>query len=666
VWRLLDRLVLGLWRSGPLFFLIGVSPGLTLWYALKKRGAGLSVSNLSSAERHSVLAWMAVSLLLGVAAAGATFAAQRRREPELELAGAIARFNRAALAVLALPLIAALASPGIETSMPILTTLLITVLAAISATVVYRLLSLPRFASFEEPFQPAARPWAARVVLGAALLGYAALISAYAVIDHHNLGTAYYDLGLYDNILWNTLHGNFLGTTLAKGGDHTSAHFDPILGLVSLPYALYPRAEFLLVFQTLWLCSGALAVWALAKEHLVNEWLAVLCAVVFLLYPALHGVNLFDFHSLALIVPLLVWAIYLLDAGRLRLYWPVLALLLLCREDVSLLACFIGVYAILSGHTRSGVATILISLTYLALVKNFGMHDSSLLMAKSDKTHSYVFYFEEMIPYPEEGARGLVVTALTNPLYTLKVFFKPERVLFFLRLIVPLLALPLLARKKRVLMIYGLAFLGLASRNAVFSLYFQYSSVFFPLLFAALPDGLRRVVDSPTLPAAYGLRRAPLAWALAAGVLVATTGMSFKYGGIVPNAAFRAGWTPLQRFPDPKSRERHQWVRKMIDRIGPDAPVASTDILGAQLTNRRGIYRYPELGDARYLFVMPREFGKIGRAQYSAMLREKKLRLIEKKHGIELYEILGYPKDVAPADADWRLLTQPPEAGSAP
>ena len=46
------------------------------------------------------------------------------------------------------------------------------------------------------------------------------------------------------------------------------------------------------------------------------------------------------------------------------------------------------------------------------------------------------------------------------------------------------------AMRGRVMALYGLLFLGLATRKYVFDLHFQYSSVLFPVLWAAVPDGI--------------------------------------------------------------------------------------------------------------------------------------------------------------------------------
>ena len=59
---------------------------------------------------------------------------------------------------------------------------------------------------------------------------------------------------------------------------------------------LSPRAETLLVLQSVWLATGVAPLYLLGKKRLGNPWFGVLLAATYVLYPALHGANLFDFH----------------------------------------------------------------------------------------------------------------------------------------------------------------------------------------------------------------------------------------------------------------------------------------------------------------------------------------------------------------------------------
>jgi uncharacterized membrane protein len=633
--RAIEGMFRGMWEWGVLFCLIAVALGLALWPLTDVDSIHYIVKNdLSVVQRSKALLAVAISAVVTTVGYLLVWLRARRREPGLGVAESFRRTNHYAFVMLALPMMTALGVVRIETKHPVFTAFLSVMITGLVMLFLYRVFKR-KLDPGHEPFQPARSPRAALAFFVAALLGYAALMTYYALIDHHNLGTAIYDLGIYDNLVWQTAHGFFLDCSLIKGGNHVSAHFDPIIALIALVYRLYMHAETLLVLQTLWLASGAIPVYLLAKRRLSNEWFAAILGLIYLLYPALHGVNMFDFHSLAFVVPSAMWAVYLLDTGGFKRYWLVIALMLITREDISLLNCFVGAYAIMIGRTRTGLVTVAVSMVYLVLVKMYAMADSGLLMS-ADKAYSYVYYYAEMIPHKAEGTRGLAISALTNPLYALLVSFKEEKLLFFLHLLLPLLCLPFAAGKKLILSVYGLLFIGLASRSHVFSLHFQYSALLFPMLFAAVPDGLRRVTDGPRIRA-LGIERAPLAWTLLFGMLTASLVTTVKYGVIIPNASFKTGWNRLVRVPTPEMRERHAWVEEIAATIEPGAAVSMTSAVGPHLSNRRKAYHWPTINDADYLVLTVENFKKDDERRLKRIRDKKQFRLVKEAHGIALY-----------------------------
>lgn len=634
--RAVEALFRGAWEWGLVYGLIAISLGLALWPLTDIDAVRYIVKNdLSVPQRYQVLLAVTISTVVTTVTYLLVWLRARRKEPGLGVGESFRRTNRWAYIAMLAPMITALAVVRIETKHPNFTGFLLVLFTVMAMTFIYKV--LPRWLPPDyEPFKPAARPKLAFGVFVAVLLGYTGLIGAYTLIDHRNLGTAIYDLGIYDNLVWQTAHGNFLDCTLIKGGNHISAHFDPILAVIAVIYRVYQHAETLLVLQTVWLASGMIPLYLLTRRRLKNEWFAALLALVYAMYPALHGVNMFDFHSLAFIVPNVMWAVYLLDTGGFKRYWLVLAMLLITREDISLLSCFIGAYAILTGRTRTGLLTILVSVTYLVLVKMFAMADSSLLMA-SKSSYSYVYYYDDMIPHSKEGVRGLVITTLVNPLYAIQVAFKEEKLIFFLHLFLPLLCLPFASGRKLILSVYGLIFIGLASRKHVFSLHFQYSALLFPALFVSIPDGFARVVDSRRLRA-LGLERGRLAWTLMLGMLTATTVTTVKYGVIFPNASFKSGWNRLVRVPSQDMVDRYARVQELVARVGPDAAVSLTSEVGPHFSNRRKAYHWPTVNDADYLVLGTRNFKKDDEKKIKRLRDRKQFRLVDEAEGIALYE----------------------------
>jgi uncharacterized membrane protein len=161
-------------------------------------------------------------------------------------------------------------------------------------------------------------------------------------------------------------------------------------------------------------------------------------AGAYLLHPALHGINMYEFHSLSLVVPLLFWVAYLLERQRIVGYWLVLALILATREDMALLACCIGVYAAVAAkRPLTGLSTIAIALLYVFAVKYFVMPDPGVFMSGKGGSYSYAEFYAGMIPEKGGGAIDLLLTLVTNPIYSLRVALAEGKLLFFLQIMVP-------------------------------------------------------------------------------------------------------------------------------------------------------------------------------------------------------------------------------------
>jgi len=479
------------------------------------------------------------------------------------------------------------------------------------------------------------------VVLGLAMTAYAAGFSWLALIQHWGISTDVYDLGIYDNLFWHSIHGTPLGSSFVKSGSHVSAHVDPLLVLLSPLYLLFPRAEFLLVFQSIWLALGAIPLFWLARRSLGSPWLALALACVYLLYPALHGANLYDFHSLTLAAPLLVLAIATIEAGRPKAYAVALALLLLTREDMALLACFVGLYAIGTKRGRLGAITIAVSLAYFAALKLFVMPDAGLLMEDSKEAYGYAYYYKDLIPDRSEGALGLVISLLVNPIFTLVHVFTQEKILLALRLFLPLLFLPFFARGK-VVLAYGLAFIFLSSRGPVHSLHFQYSVVLFPLAMAIAPRALAALPERRWF-ASIGLEPHRTIRALTLGCLAATAVITAKYGAILPNESFRGGFHKLVRSLTPGQMATYEWVRETVALIPKGASVAATGKLGPHVSNRRAAFVFP--ADADYAFVDRSKLDARGRKKLEELKNERGYRKLAERGTMALW---GPPEENPP------------------
>jgi uncharacterized membrane protein len=127
--------------------------------------------------------------------------------------------------------------------------------------------------------------------------------------------TSAFDLGDYDQAMWNAAHGRGLAlTTLPSISlNRLGLHVEPILFLLVPLYWIWPSPLTLLWLQTLALGLAAWPLYLLAQRRLGSEWSAVVIVLAYLLLPATQAVNLFDFHAVALSPLFMLAAIYFLD-----------------------------------------------------------------------------------------------------------------------------------------------------------------------------------------------------------------------------------------------------------------------------------------------------------------------------------------------------------------
>ena len=132
-----------------------------------------------------------------------------------------------------------------------------------------------------------------------------------AILRHASFNSTSFDLGIYDQVVWNTLHGRvFFYTTTGQPLLHLSNHFDPILLLVAPFYLIYSGPEMLLFLQAAAIGLGGLPVFWLAREKLESDLAGISLLLAYLLFPTLEVVTLWDFHPPGLSTGFLMYAFY--------------------------------------------------------------------------------------------------------------------------------------------------------------------------------------------------------------------------------------------------------------------------------------------------------------------------------------------------------------------
>ncbi|MCS7001904.1 MAG: DUF2079 domain-containing protein, partial [Dehalococcoidia bacterium] len=149
--------------------------------------------------------------------------------------------------------------------------------------------------------------WAA---LGALVVGYLSVIGRLSVQRHDAFKSHAYDLGIFTQVVWNTSQGRwFQNTVMIEHAENLlGQHFAPIFLALAPLYWVWPDPRVLLIVQSLALALGAVPVFLFARRRLGSAGMALALAAAYLLLPALHYINFYDFHEIALTTPLLLCA----------------------------------------------------------------------------------------------------------------------------------------------------------------------------------------------------------------------------------------------------------------------------------------------------------------------------------------------------------------------
>lgn len=241
-----------------------------------------------------------------------------------------------------------------------------------------------------------------------------------------------WDLGIFDQAVYlisqnQTPISSFMGFHLL--GDHAAFIFYPL----ALLYKIYPTVYWLFAVQAVALALGALPTYYLALEAGLKTGLATAMAVVYLLYPMVFNLNLFDFHSDVIALPAILGAILAARRGHLSWFCLAITLILSCKAVLSLTVAAMGLWLLLFEKRRlygaialfSGVAWFIIATQ--GIIPFFGGESATVARHLSRYQH-----LGSSFP---EIAKNLVL----QPQLLLTSIFSGDNLAYLLLLISPLL-----------------------------------------------------------------------------------------------------------------------------------------------------------------------------------------------------------------------------------
>ncbi len=432
------------------------------------------------------------------------------------------------------------------------------------------------------------------VVAGA--IAYACYFGYYTYCFYYSLRSGY-DLGIYDSLLWNMLHGGSFYKTppwAGPGRSHFGNHAE-FIAYVLLPfYALKQNGGTLLIIQSAFLGSAAIPLYKLARRH-IAAWPACILALTYLLYPALHGENLFEFHFLPFGPFMLWWAWYFLEARRDRWAAVFVLLTLACREDVSSWVAVLGAYFLVTGkRPKAGLLLAVVGTAWCFTLK-------FVAMPRVGGGESFTDIYKDLLPKGAKSFGAVVMTVLGNPGFTMWTMAEMSKLIYLLQILIPLAFIPFRRPIWLVLAIPGFFFTILSTQySPLISINFQYSAHWIAFFFPGVALGLEWMGKRGTAdPGLVSLRRRA---ALAAMVAMALP-LSYQYGAVFQKTNSWGGPIKYTFGVDADGRRRHQAAERLVKLLPPRAKVSGSGFTTPFISNRPDAYNMT-LGiyDAEYIF----------------------------------------------------------------
>lgn len=438
------------------------------------------------------------------------------------------------------------------------------------------------------------------MILGAWVVFVWALLSL-----HRGYNSNAFDLGFFDQIIWNTSQGRWFATSFVEY-NFLGQHMQPVLLLYAALYRIRPAVELLLISQATVVAWAAVPLFFAARRLLASATAALLVAAAYLLAPHVHGAVLFDFHPEVMGFAGIFGAFALLASGRPGWAMAALATVFLLKEDAALVGAGFAIITWLLGYRRYAVGLFIASLLYLLLVAGVVM--PAIRDGPGDLQQRY--------GYLGADSGEIALNAVRRPdVVAQQLFEEPQRravayvagTLALLPLLTPAVfaAAPLLAANL------------LSTHPAQHNLTLHYPALAYALLIVAAVLGIRFVATTPRLDSLrqhLHLRSGTIVLGLAGALLLAEA-IAWTLGS--PLGPRRFDESRYQR------TDHDRAVARVLAAVPDNAPLSAQSGLLPHLSQRRDVWEFPRLENAEYVVVDPtawRSSQSVG-AGYERVLR---------------------------------------------
>lgn len=324
------------------------------------------------------------------------------------------------------------------------------------------------------------------VVLVFLVIFYTVLFSYLGIHRVNTFRSHYYDLGIMDQVVYNTSKGRFLEMTnqdLVKNLPRFAIHFDPILAFFAPFYLIYPSPNVLIVGQAAIVFLGGIAIYLLGLEIIKDKRMSLVFAFSYLnFFPVLRQV-LFDFHGIALATTFILFALYFALRKNSLISIVFVILSLLTKENVGLVTMLLGCYLFLfKKQYKTGISIVGISILFFVTTVFY------IIPQARQGQHFALKYFSDFGDTPSKVLIGII----TNPQVALAPLFDSQAQEYIKRLLMSHGIFMLFGPVEFLISLPELFITLLSKNNNMRQIYFHYQAVLIPFIFFSSLVGYAR------------------------------------------------------------------------------------------------------------------------------------------------------------------------------
>ncbi len=440
--------------------------------------------------------------------------------------------------------------------------------AALAANVAGKLILFPK--NIDTLFDNATLNRRIKFAVAIAVLIYFLFFSVASVMRHNSFSSTAYDLGIFDQTVWGYSHGQMLLNTV-RGINLLGDHMHPILFLVAPLYKIFPMPEGLLVLQSLALALGALPIFWIARKR-IGAAAAALISISYLLYPSLQYINLFDFHPEAFAVPLLLFALYFVDAKKYAAAIAMLILTGLSKEHFPLAMASVGAYIFLAQKKRK-LGLLLAAAGIIWFAVNFKI---LLPHFAGEAAYAHIRGYEYLGNSLGEAAKNAVL----HPQLTIKYLLSADKLTYLTLLSFPAgaVAIVLLGLPYLLLAAPFFAINLLRSQDLTTAILYQHNAELIPFIYFAAIMGVQNLTKILSLLKLNNKK-------IAVGLFVLLT--------TITAAAAYGPFTTVYNLGSFAQNEHTNAGHRLLQEIPNDASVSADPLLLPHLTHRKEAYMFP-------------------------------------------------------------------------